>query len=238
MSSDLTVKDVGAVIRPATEAVPTQTGAQAGKGYVKLSINADSTRKFSISQHYDSDFEDGGFTLADVLAPNTNYKLYLFTPSTIDLGQTKIKGGEIQGDSIEIPFTTASLPAVGDAVWSGALGTTADVINLKEYHFMQAQTGVIVTYFQIAKPTFLQEFSSRKSEDTPIYETRASYTPSGGAFPRTNIYYNYGGITGYTFDYFYFIASEKLPILKIGFQSTHTDRDGDSTSFVVPISRY
>ncbi|WGK69153.1 hypothetical protein P0082_11825 [Candidatus Haliotispira prima] len=239
MSSNPAVTDMGAVIRPATEAVPTQTGAQAGKGYVKLSIDAGSTRKFSISQHYDSDFENGGFTLADVLAPNTNYKLYLFTPSTIDLGQTRIKGGEIQGDRIEIPFTTASLPAAGDAVWSNKLAAREYVLSLNEYHFMESQTGVFVAYLWSSSIPVLMETSSGVLGNN---HGVGNYVDST-ATPTTNFYYNSGLIPGYVStvsQYTYIISADKLasPTLRINTKVAVSLTLQPTVSYNTPISRY
>ncbi|WGK68296.1 hypothetical protein P0082_07350 [Candidatus Haliotispira prima] len=206
------VTDMGAVIRLAAEAAPTKTEAQASKGYVSLSIEANSTRKFSISQHYGSDFTDGGFTLDDVLTPNTKYKLYLYMPSAIDLAQTAIKGGEIKENKIEISFTTVSLPAAGDAVWSEKFAAKEYVASLNECHFMETQTGVIVVYFQSPYIPFLQEFVMNNVDGIarPVGRYDPILTPA--ARPTANFYFNMGLIAGYpstaVSQTFYMIAAD------------------------------
>ncbi|WGK68284.1 hypothetical protein P0082_07285 [Candidatus Haliotispira prima] len=208
--------DVGAVIRLAAEAAPTQTEAQASKGYVSLSIEANSTRKFSISQHYGSNFEDGGFTLDDVLTPNTKYKLYLYMPSTIDLGQTGIKGGAIKGNTVEISFTTASLPAEGDAVWSEKRTAKEYVASLNEYHFMENQTGVFVAYFwSSSRPVLIDTVTKDDNNKNYGLGSHASRIVT----PISDFYYNGGVITGYdskVSQYTYSIGADRVvsPILR------------------------
>ncbi|WGK68043.1 hypothetical protein P0082_06050 [Candidatus Haliotispira prima] len=233
------VTDAGTVIRLAGEAVPTKAEAQASKGYVNLSIDADSTRKFSISQHYGSNFTDGGFTLADVLAPNTKYKLYLYMPSAIDLGQTKIQGGEIRGDRVEIPFTTASLPAEGDAVWSEKFAAKEYVTSLNEYHFMESQTGLFVAYFWTPSIPLLMETTSGNSVNK---RGLGSYI-SGTAVPGLYFYYNSGLVMGYAStvtQYIYVIGADKLasPILKDNIKMSVTLPVGPSASYINVITRY
>ncbi|WGK69263.1 hypothetical protein P0082_12435 [Candidatus Haliotispira prima] len=228
------ITDLGAVIRLAGEAVPTKAEALASKGYVSLSIEANSTRKFSISQHYGSDFTDG-LTLADVLAPNTKYKLYLYMPSAIDLAQTSIKGGEIKEDRVEISFTTASLPPAGDAVWNEKWTAKEYVASLNEYHFMESQTGVVVAYFQVPFSPLLYEVSSQLPDDT--FKLIGSYS-SGTLAPSPQFYFNYGVITGYTTGYNYVIFAEKQDKLKGAFRSAITGQFGKFQSIVKPISRY
>ncbi|WGK68285.1 hypothetical protein P0082_07290 [Candidatus Haliotispira prima] len=238
--------DVGAVIRLAAEAAPTQTEAQASKGYVSLSIEAGSTRKFSISQHYRSNFEDGGFTPADVLTPNTKYKLYLYMPSTIDLGQTVIKGGEIQGDTVEISFTTASLPAPGDTVWSRKWTAKEYVASLNEYHFMENQTGVFVAYLQSPYIPFLNEFNVNVDSRSGAIREIGHYSPgsSTSATPAINFYYNAGIVTGYpstaTSHTIYIIAADKVatPILRNLLKNASSPFSGPPHNINTPISRY
>ncbi|WGK69795.1 hypothetical protein P0082_02725 [Candidatus Haliotispira prima] len=206
------IADAGVVIRLATEAAPTKAEAQASKGYVSLSIEADSTRKFSISQHYGSDFADDGFTLDDVLAPNTQYKLYLYMPSAIDLAQTEIKGGVIQGNTVEISFTTASLPAARDAVWSEKWTAKEYVASLNEYHFMESQTGVIVAYFQSPYIPFGQNSSIHNVDGSSLAAVGRYSGSSMTATPLPNFYFNMGLIAGYpstaTSQTFYMIAAD------------------------------
>ncbi|WGK68956.1 hypothetical protein P0082_10785 [Candidatus Haliotispira prima] len=232
------VTDAGALIHLATKAVPTQTEAQASKGYVSLSIDADSTRKFSLSQHYTTNFADG-VTLADVLAPNTAYKLYLYMPTAIDLGTINITGGEIKGDRIEIPFTTTSLPAAGDAVWSEKFTAKKYVASLNEYHFMENQTGIVVTYFQFSAPLLIYEVSTNVSKDLNTFSVLGTYAPSGGAVASGLSYYNYGEIIGYTSDYNYSILADRSgPVMHKRVQNAYTQAGGQSITIFIPISRY
>ncbi|WGK68295.1 hypothetical protein P0082_07345 [Candidatus Haliotispira prima] len=232
------VTDMGAVIRQAAEAAPTQTEARASKGYVSLSIEAGSTRKFSISQHYGSNFEDGGFTLDDVLTPNTKYKLYLYMPSAIDLAQTAIKGGAIKGDTVEISFTTASLPAAGDAVWSEKLAAEEYTASLNEYHFMENQTGVFVAYFWSSSIPVLIESSTANLDNRNGLGT---YT---GGMPRLNpnFYYNGGVISGYISaenQYSYILSADKLAssILRDDIKM-HVTLTRGSTNYTTLVNRY
>ncbi|WGK69864.1 hypothetical protein P0082_03110 [Candidatus Haliotispira prima] len=229
------ITDVGAVIRLAVEAVPTKTEARASKGYVSLSIDAGSTRKFSLSQHYGSNFEDG-LTLADVLTPNTKYKLYLYMPSAIDLGQTEIQGGEIQGDRVEISFTTANLPAAGDAVWSETWTARVYTASLNEYHFMENQKGLFVTYFQTPYTSSFTEVSGKDDIGTPLI-TVGTRVPSN-TIPGAKFYFNYGAITGYPANYSYWIAASKQANMHTTIQVTDTDGTGGITSFAIPVTRY
>ncbi|WGK70013.1 hypothetical protein P0082_03905 [Candidatus Haliotispira prima] len=238
------ITDAGAVIRLAAEVAPTKAEAQASKGYLSLSIEAGSTRKFSISQHYGSNFEDGGFTLADVLTPNTSYKLYLYTPSAIDLGQTVLKGGEIKEDRVEISFTTASLPAAGDAVWSEKRAAKEYVASLNEYHFMENQTGVIAVYFENPYIPFTHECTLDVGGGTikPIGRYQSSAIPRVG--PGVSFYYNTGVVTGYpsttTSQTFYLIVADKVatPILRNLLKHTSIPSSGLSLAIETPISRY
>ncbi|WGK69938.1 hypothetical protein P0082_03505 [Candidatus Haliotispira prima] len=241
VSSIPTVTDAGAVIHLAAEAVPTKTKALASKGYVSLSIDADSMRKFSISQHYDSNFEDGGFTLADVLAPNTSYKLYLYMPSNIDLGKTNIKGGVIEGDRVEISFTTASLPAAGAAVWSEKFAAKEYVASLNEYHFMESQTGVFIAYFESPYIPFTHEFTTGLSSLAHVGRYRNSMMTTT---PGPNFYFNYGLVEGYpstaTSRTTYMIAADKVasPILRDLLKNSTTPPTGPFYNLNTPTFRY
>ncbi|WGK68297.1 hypothetical protein P0082_07355 [Candidatus Haliotispira prima] len=233
------VTDMGAVIRLAAEAAPTQTEARASKGYVSLSIEAGSTRKFSISQHYGSDFTDGGFTLSDVLTPNTKYKLYLYMPSAIDMGQTEIKGGTIKGDTVEISFTTASLPAAGNAVWSEKLAAKEYVAGLNEYHFMENQTGVFVSYFWSSSIPILIEASTIDL----INRIGLGNYVSGTSTPDSRFYYNSGVIPGYIStenQYSYIISADKIasPTLKNDVKVVVTLLLKPSVQYKTIITRY
>ncbi|WGK69371.1 hypothetical protein P0082_00510 [Candidatus Haliotispira prima] len=236
MNSIPAVTDVGAVIRLAAEAVPTKAEAQASKGYVSLSIEADSTRKFSISQHYGSDFTDG-LTLADVLVPNTSYKLYLFMPSAIDLGQTKIKGGEIKEDRVEISFTTAILPAEGDAKWLSSNGKCVEGVDT--FYFMQAQQGVAVCYFYLNfEPAFV-DVSVLKSGN--VSNNMGTYIGTK-SIAHVNFNFIYGSISGYTSNatnhYSYWMGSDKVSILKNTVRTSITDQFGGSILVFLPVTRY
>ncbi|WGK68287.1 hypothetical protein P0082_07305 [Candidatus Haliotispira prima] len=235
------VTDLGAVIRLAAEAAPTQTEAQASKGYVSLSIEASSTRKFSISQHYRSDFTDDGFTLADVLTPNTKYKLYLYMPSAIDLTQTGIKGGAIKGDTVEISFTTASLPAAGDTVWSEKWTAKEYVASLNEYHFMENQTGIIVLYFESPYIPFFHEITI--DVDGTIQPVGRYTGSSMTATPLYNFYFNYGSVAGYpstaTSHTFHMIMADNgTSVLQNRLKTSSIPSGGPSYDLLIPISRY
>ncbi|WGK69261.1 hypothetical protein P0082_12425 [Candidatus Haliotispira prima] len=233
------ITDVGAVIRPAAEAAPTKAEALASNGYVSLSIDAGSTRKFSLSQHYGSNFTDGGFTLADVLAPNTKYKLYLYMPSAIDLGQTVVKGGVIKEDTVEISFTTASLPAEGDPVWSEKFATKEYVTSLNEWHFMESRTGVFVSYFRLPFISSLIDISFEANNR--VYGVGSFVM--GTAVPNPNFYYNVGIIGGYAStgsQYIYMIGADKLasPILRNAIKMSVTDDNGSFISSKTVVNRY
>ncbi|WGK68230.1 hypothetical protein P0082_07005 [Candidatus Haliotispira prima] len=239
MSSNFAITKIGAVIRLAAETAPTKTEAEASAGYVSLEITAGGTRKFSISQHYSSDFTDG-LTLADVLTPNTAYKLYLFTPSAIDLEQTTITGGAIKGDTVEISFTTTSLPTAGDAVWSQKWTDRQFVASLNEYHFMQEQTGLQVSYFKLPITLLFLEVSRQLNKDSTTYTTMATYNITGRLIstPNGSFYFDYGSIPGYTSDYAYFIVADKLSGIRNKTQTTFTDNFGNNTVFLISVTRY
>ncbi|WGK68227.1 hypothetical protein P0082_06990 [Candidatus Haliotispira prima] len=240
MSSNFAITKIGAVIRLAAEAAPTKAQAEANAGYVSLAITAGGTRKFSISQHYSSDFTDG-LTLADVLTPNTVYKLYLFTPSAIDLEQTTITGGKIAGDTVEISFTTANLPTAGDAVWNEKWTDRQYVASLNEYHFMQEQTGLQVSYFKLPITLLFLEVSRQLNKDSTTYITMGTYNNSGSGListPGGSFYFDYGSIPGYTSDYAYFIVADKLSGMNNQLQTAFTSNVGINTIFLISVTRY
>ncbi|WGK68229.1 hypothetical protein P0082_07000 [Candidatus Haliotispira prima] len=241
MSSNFTITKIGAVIRLAAETAPTKTEAEASAGYVSLEITAGGTRKFSISQHYSSDFTDG-LTLTDVLTPNTAYKLHLFTPSVIDLEQTTITGGKIAGDTVEISFTTANLPTAGDAVWNEKWTDRQYVASLNEYHFMQEQTGLQVSYFKLPITLLFIDVSHQPNKDSPnFFDTMGTYNNSGSGListPNGNFYFDYGSISGYTSDYAYFIVADKLSGMNNQTQTAFTSNVGINTVFLISVTRY
>ncbi|WGK69370.1 hypothetical protein P0082_00505 [Candidatus Haliotispira prima] len=237
MNSILAVTDVGAVIRLAAETVPTKAEAQASKGYVSLSIEADSTRKFSISQHYGSDFTDG-LTLADVLVPNTSYKLYLFMPSAIDLAQTKIKGGEIKEDRVEISFTTAILPAEGDAKWLSSNGKCVEGVDT--FYFMQAQQGVAVCYFYLNSAPVFVDLTVKNGT---VFDNMGTYNGTTSVVnAHANFNFVYESISGYTSNsanhYSYWMGADKVSILKNTVRTSITDQLGGSILVFLPVTRY
>ncbi|WGK68747.1 hypothetical protein P0082_09690 [Candidatus Haliotispira prima] len=146
MSSTLALANIGAVVRLATEAAPTKAEAEANAGYVSLNITTNSTRKFSISQHYGSNFGDGGLTLADVLAPETQYKLYLFfEANTVN----PIEGTTLTDDVPTLSFTTVALPLPGDTVWDDAWTNGQFVGGPADWAYSENQKGVFVAYTKV-----------------------------------------------------------------------------------------
>ncbi|WGK69502.1 hypothetical protein P0082_01180 [Candidatus Haliotispira prima] len=167
MSSTLAIANIGAVVRLATEAAPTKAEAEANAGYVSLAIMADSPRKFSISQHYTTNFTDG-LTLADVLVPNNQYKLYLFFEANAISSETTIEGATLANNTAVLPFTTATLPAAGDAVWNSAWTNNQFVGSLPEWGYSENQKGVFVVYTKINFSSFTGiALSGRTVSDTP-----------------------------------------------------------------------
>ncbi|WGK68189.1 hypothetical protein P0082_06800 [Candidatus Haliotispira prima] len=170
MSSSFAINTIGAVIRLATEAAPTKAEAEASAGYVSLAITAGSPRKFSISQHYTTNFADG-LTIADVLASNTQYKLYLFfEPNTIP-SETTVEGASLNNDVIALPFTTATLPPAGDAAWTG----NQFVGSLAEWGYSENQKGIFVAYTKINFAFSTFSLTSRTADNTRL-QTLASYS--------------------------------------------------------------
>ncbi|WGK68213.1 hypothetical protein P0082_06920 [Candidatus Haliotispira prima] len=203
MSSNFAITTVGAVIRLATEAAPTKAEAEANAGYVSLEITAGSPHKFSISQHYSSDFTDG-LTLADVLTSNTQYKLYLFFGANAIPSETTVEGATLNNDVIALPFTTATLPAPGDAVWNSAWTNEQFVGSLPEWGYSENQKGVFVAYIKMNFSTILTlRYTSRKIDGT-LLQTLGSFSLGnttltvgflfhlsklGGSYPNGDNYY-------------------------------------------------
>ncbi|WGK68187.1 hypothetical protein P0082_06790 [Candidatus Haliotispira prima] len=198
MSSSFAINTIGAVIRLATETAPTKAEAEASAGYVSLAITAGSPRKFSISQHYTTNFADG-LTIADVLASNTQYKLYLFfEPNTIP-SETTVEGASLNNDVIALPFTTATLPPAGDPAWTG----NQFVGSLAEWGYSENQKGVFVAYTKISTSLASFTFTNRRADDTRL-ETLGTFglgitdpgvgflfdlSKLGGSYPDGDNYY-------------------------------------------------
>ncbi|WGK68811.1 hypothetical protein P0082_10030 [Candidatus Haliotispira prima] len=204
MSSSFAITTIGAVIRLATEAVPTKAEAEASAGYVSLAITAGSPRKFSISQHYGSNFADG-LTLADVLTTNTQYKLYLFFETNAIPSGTTVEGASLNNDVIALPFTTAVLPPAGDAVWDNAWTNEQFVGSLSEWGYSENQYGVFVAYTKLnLNPTSIV-LTARTTINTLSHSIGSSSIGNviadpnflfnivelGGSYPHSSTYPNY-----------------------------------------------
>ncbi|WGK68226.1 hypothetical protein P0082_06985 [Candidatus Haliotispira prima] len=242
MSSSFAITKIGAVIRLATEAAPTKAEAEASAGYVSLEITAGSPRKFSISQHYGSDFTDG-LTLADVLGPNTAYKLYLYFPSGRIPTTAELTGLSITNDIAVVPFTTTALPAAGDAQWLTANnGNIQWVASLDTYYFMQEQKGVVVCYFYTNFAPILFVSTVDANSDDLSVDNLGTYSPLGGVSSTNTFHFAYGSISGYisnpTNNYGYWIGTDKNLIITNIIQNTLTDTYGTNTSNVIPVTRY
>ncbi|WGK68192.1 hypothetical protein P0082_06815 [Candidatus Haliotispira prima] len=167
MDSNFAINTIGAVIRLATEAAPTKAEAETSAGYVSLAITAGSPRKFSISQHYTTNFADG-LTIADVLTPNTQYKLYLFfEPNAIPF-ETTVEGASLNNDVIALPFTTTTLPLAGDAAWDNAWTNEQFVGSLAEWGYSENQKRVFVAYTKINLTFTSVTWTSRTADDTKL----------------------------------------------------------------------
>ncbi|WGK69482.1 hypothetical protein P0082_01080 [Candidatus Haliotispira prima] len=203
MSSTLAIANIGAVIRLATEAVPTKAQAEANAGYVSLEITAGGTRKFSISQHYGSDFTDG-LTLADVLTANTQYKLYLFFDPNAINPIAEVEGVTLANGVAALSFTTATLAPAGDAVWARSLAGEQFVGSLPEWSYSENQKGVFVAYVQLVnslntatltilnaddtlKQTTLGTFSFNVTTSDPLF--LFGLAKLGGNYPDADNYY-------------------------------------------------
>ncbi|WGK68186.1 hypothetical protein P0082_06785 [Candidatus Haliotispira prima] len=167
MSSSFAINTIAAVIRLAAEAAPTKAEAEASAGYVSLAITAGSPRKFSISQHYSTNFADG-LTIADVLASNTQYKLYLFFEPNAIPSETTVEGVSLNNNVIALPFTTATLPPAGDAVWDNAWTNKQFVGSPAEWGYSENQKGVFVAYTKISTSLASFTFTNRRADDTKL----------------------------------------------------------------------
>ncbi|WGK68465.1 hypothetical protein P0082_08230 [Candidatus Haliotispira prima] len=213
ISSNVKLPNIRAVVRLAAEAAPTKAEALASKGHVSVSIPADVTRKISISQHYTTNLDDG-LTLADVLAPNTAYKLYLYFPAELITTTAEITGLNVTDDMAAVPFTTAALPAEGDAKWLNSNGNSY-VASLDNLYFMQEQTGVAVFYFYTNFIPVISQFSTQDEDGT--FNSIGSYY-GNTVDPSTSFHFAYGSIAGYisnsTNRYNYWIGADKVRIIE------------------------
>ncbi|WGK68821.1 hypothetical protein P0082_10080 [Candidatus Haliotispira prima] len=236
MSSSFAITTIGAVIRLAGEAVPTKAEAEANAGYVSLAIAAGSPRKFSISQHYGSDFADG-LTLTDVLTANTQYKLYLFFEANAIPSETTVEGATLNNNVVVLPFTTAVLPPAGEAVWNNAWTNNQFVGSLAEWGYSENQKGVFVVYIKVNIIATTVTFSNNSR---PFLEPIGSFSfgvvklESGFSFQYTKLGGNYPD----TENYYYVIgADDTQKILGTSFILEITD---GSTVFeaTAPLTRY
>ncbi|WGK68954.1 hypothetical protein P0082_10775 [Candidatus Haliotispira prima] len=175
ISSSFAIANIGAVIRLATGDAPSKTEAETNAGYVSLAIPAGSPRKFSISQHYSSDFTNG-LTLADVLTPNTDYTLYLFfEPDTIP-SETTIEGATLANNIATLSFTTTALPPAGDAVWDSTWTAEQFVGSLSEWSYSENQKGVFVAYTKINLSSIISINVTNRTADNTILQTIGSFS--------------------------------------------------------------
>ncbi|WGK68224.1 hypothetical protein P0082_06975 [Candidatus Haliotispira prima] len=246
MSSTLAITNIGAVIRLATETAPTKAQAEANAGYVSLEITAGSPRKFSISQHYGSDFTDG-LTLADVLTSNTQYKLYLFFEANAIPPETTVEGAILNNDVIALPFTTATLPAPKDTVWNTAWIAKQFVGSLPEWGYSENQKGVFIVYTQIGiDPINTAALTTRKADGT-LSKTFGSFS-IGSSIPVAGFLFGFEKLgtgssptyTGYpdADKYYYVIGADdtdKTP--GETFQFTATNLSGP-VNLRTPLTRY
>ncbi|WGK68822.1 hypothetical protein P0082_10085 [Candidatus Haliotispira prima] len=203
MSSSFAIVNIGAVIRLAGEAVPTKAEAEANAGYVSLAIAAGSPRKFSISQHYGSDFADG-LTLMDVLTANTRYKLYLFFEVKAIPSETTVEGATLNNNVVVLPFTTAVLPPAAESVWNNAWINEQFVGSLSEWGYSENQKGVFVVYTKVNFSSITSLTASNRRADNTILETigiffsgsqipvsgfLAKISKLGSSYPDTGNYY-------------------------------------------------
>ncbi|WGK70269.1 hypothetical protein P0082_05260 [Candidatus Haliotispira prima] len=239
ISSNVELANIGAVIRLATEAAPTKAEAQVSKGHVNVSIPAGVTRKISISQHYTTNFDDG-LTLADVLTPNTAYKLYLYFPAEIITTTAEITGLNITDDMAAVPFTTAALPAEGDAKWLNSNGNSY-IASLDNLYFMQEQTGVAVFYFYTNFIPLISVFTTQSKDDT--FPAIGEYSVNT-VNPASGFHFAYGSISGYISNsanrYNYWIGADKVKIIEKTTRHTLTDfSTGKDIGVVfIPVTRH
>ncbi|WGK69728.1 hypothetical protein P0082_02370 [Candidatus Haliotispira prima] len=238
MSSNVEITNIGAVIRLDTEAAPTEAEAQASPGYVSISIPAGVTRKISISQHYGSIFSDG-LTLDDVLAANTAYKLHLYFPASRIPATAELTGLSIANDKAVVSFTTAVLPAEGDAKWLNSNGSKC-VASLDTLYFMQAQTGVVVCYFYTNFSPLTADALVQNKEG--VFNNFGAYDGTTGVPSNSGFHYVYEPISGYTSNstnhYRYWIGGDNGSILENSIRSMIFDGSGNETKFDIPVTRH
>ncbi|WGK69034.1 hypothetical protein P0082_11195 [Candidatus Haliotispira prima] len=242
ISSNVELTNIGAVVRSAAEAAPTEAEALASKGHVSINIPADGTRKISISRHYTTDF-DNGLTLADILAPNTAYKLYLYFPTGRITTTAEMTGLSITDDRAVVPFTTAALPAEGDAKWLSNIGSEC-IASLDTLYFMQKQTGVVVCYFYVNHDPLATDVSREDDKDT--FDNVGTYGRVENGVkqvePATSFHFAYGLIPGYIFNstnrYSYFIGADKTDTLRNRIRTTIIDPLGLQTTFDLSVIRH
>ncbi|WGK68466.1 hypothetical protein P0082_08235 [Candidatus Haliotispira prima] len=239
ISSNVELPNIRAVVRLAAEAAPTKAEALASKGHVSVRIPADVTRKISISQHYTTNLDDG-LTFADVLAPNTAYKLYLYFPAELITTTAEITGLNVTNDMAAVPFTTAALPAEGDAKWLNSNGNSY-VASLDNLYFMQEQTGIAVFYFYTNFAPLISEFSIQDENGT--FNGIGIYA-GNIVTPDSNFHFAYGSISGYisnsTNRYNYWIGADKVKIIKNSTRHTLTDGPTgiDLGVVFIPVTRH
>ncbi|WGK69501.1 hypothetical protein P0082_01175 [Candidatus Haliotispira prima] len=238
MSSSFAITAIGAVIRLAAEAAPTKAEAEANAGYVSLAIRANSPRKFSISQHYTTNFTDG-LTLADVLAPNNQYKLYLFFEANAISSETTIEGATFANNTAVLPFTTATLPAAGDAVWNSAWTNNQFVGSLPEWGYSENQKGIFTAYTKINISFSTVTFTNQKEDSTRL-QLLGSIS-IGLAGPGSGLLFDMSKLGGSYPDgdnYYYVISADDTK--KISGETFKFEVfDGSASSItIVPLKRY
>ncbi|WGK69144.1 hypothetical protein P0082_11775 [Candidatus Haliotispira prima] len=239
MSSSFAITTIGAVIRLATEAVPTKAEAQANAGYVSLGITAASPRKFSISQHYGSDFTNG-LTPDDVLTPNTAYKLYLFFEANAIPSETTVEGATLNNGVIALSFSTATLPPAGDAVWARSLTGEQFVGSLPEWGYSENQKGVFVVYTQFPN-SFASIRLSTRIADNRLDNLVLGNLAIGFLDPNPQFLFNIlklGGSYPDTDNYYCVVAADNTG--KISGRAFELDMEDPSTSFIpkAALTRY
>ncbi|WGK69139.1 hypothetical protein P0082_11750 [Candidatus Haliotispira prima] len=241
LSSNVELANIGAVVRLATEAAPTKAEAQASKGHLSVRIPADATRKISISQHYGSIFSDG-LTIADVLTPNTAYKLYLYFPAEISTTTAEITGLSITNDIAVVSFTTAMLPAAGHAVWGTARANKQFVASLSEWGYSENQKGVFIAYIQLPNPFNGTTFSTRISLDNRLVtSTTIGSFAIGLVESNSQFLFNMlklGGSYPDTDNYYYVIAADNTEILPGKFFDLETTTPSATLISNASLTRY
>ncbi|WGK69529.1 hypothetical protein P0082_01325 [Candidatus Haliotispira prima] len=244
MSSSFAITTIGAVIRLASEAAPTKAQAEANAGYVSLNITAGGTRKFSISQHYGSDFTDD-LTLADVLTANTDYKLYLFFEANAISSETTVEGATINNDIAALPFTTAALPASGDVAWNSAWTNEQFVGSLAEWGYSENQKGIFVVYTKVNITFSSFDLVSRKENNSLIESIvqNLGVLSIGAVVAVSGFLFNISKLGGSYPDsdqYYYVIsADDTTKIIGKLFQLQVTGSDGLTTKIpIAPLTRY